>query len=72
MGAVRHSCIIRLAQERTGHNNPTAVGTKTTQAEVTLISAVGDDFTTLAVPSDATPEENETWGFTSTETIKAY
>ena len=36
-----------------GPNNPIALGTKTTQIEVTLLSAVGDDCTTLAAPRDA-------------------
>ena len=39
-----------------GPNNPIALGTKTTQIEVTLLSAVGDDCTTLVAPCDATSE----------------
>ena len=37
----------------TGHNNPTALGTTTTQAEVTLLSAAGGHCMTLAAPRDA-------------------
>ena len=40
-------------QELTGHNNPAALSTMTTQAEVTLLPAVGDDFMTLVTPPDA-------------------
>ena len=56
---MRRSCTNRSAPEHLDHNNPIAVGTKTTQVEVTLLSAVGDDCKTLAVPRDATPEAKQ-------------
>ena len=45
--------------EHTGHNNPTALITTTTPIGVTLLSAVGDDCTTLAALRDATPEAKQ-------------
>ena len=43
----------RSTQEHTCRNSPIALGTTTTQAEVTLLSAVRDDCTTLTANRDA-------------------
>ena len=50
----------RSTHEHTGHNKPTALSATTTQVKVTLLSAVGDDCTTLAAPRDATPQSEAT------------
>ena len=42
-----------------GHKNSVALSSTTTQAEVTLLSAVEDNCTTLAAPHDATPEAKQ-------------
>ena len=52
-GAERRTVPTRSTHEHTGHNNPIALGTTTVQAEMTLLSAVGDDCTTLAALRDA-------------------
>ena len=57
-GAVRRSCTNPLNARANGHNNPIALST-TTQVEVTLLSAVGDDCTTLAAPLDSTRREKQ-------------
>ena len=57
--AVRAAAPTRSMQERMGHNNPIALGFMTTQVEVTLLLAVGDDCTTLTAPHDSTPKVKE-------------
>ena len=41
------------------HSNPITLSTTTTQVEVTLLSAAGDDCTMLAAPLDATSDAKQ-------------
>ena len=56
---MKRSCTNPLNARLNGHNNPTALSTTTTPVEVTLLSAVGDDCTTLAAPRHATLEAKQ-------------